>query len=134
MAYLVEEVIAKGELFDWVSETGPFAEPFVRYYAKQMLSGINYIHNQGVAHRDLKCENIMLDEHLNIKIVDFGFAANAEGRDASGKNNTYCGTLSYMAPEIHEGRPYRGSEVDLFALSIIIFMLFAGHRPFDEAN
>ena len=76
----------------------------------------------------------MLDENHNIKIVDFGFAAPAEGRDASGRNTTYLGTLNYMAPEIHEGRAYQGSSVDLFALSIIIFNLLAGHRPFDEAK
>ena len=45
VAYIVQEAIPNGELFGWVSETGPFAEKFVRYYAKQMLDGINYIHN-----------------------------------------------------------------------------------------
>ena len=76
----------------------------------------------------------MLDKNHNIKIVDFGFAAPAEGRDASGRNWTILGTPNYMAPEIHEGRAYQGSSVDLFALSIIIFSLLAGHRPFEKAK
>ena len=75
----------------------------------------------------------MLDMDHNIKIVDFGFAAQTEGRDASGKNRTYLGTPNYMAPEIHEGKAYRGAAVDLFALGIIIFELLAGHPPFDKA-
>ena len=98
-----------------------------------MLQGVHYIHSQGFTHRDLKLENILVDKMYDIKIVDFGFAVNLEGRDGSGKNRTCVGTPGFMAPEILESKPYQGEVVDLFALGVILFTLFAGHPPF-QAN
>ena len=81
MAYIVTEFIPKGELCDYIAtKGGPFNERIVRYFAKQMLEALYYIHSKGIAHRDLKCENMILDENYNIKIIDFGFACLTEGR------------------------------------------------------
>lgn len=88
VAYIVQEMIPGGEFFDYVANSGPFSESMCRYYFKQMLLGINYIHGRGFSHRDLKPENILLDKNYNVKIVDFGFACSLEGRDGSGMNNT----------------------------------------------
>jgi len=76
----------------------------------------------------------MLDKDYNIKIADFGFAAPIEGRDGSGFLKTVLGTQSYMAPEILERVPYQGHVVDLFALGVILFILYAGHPPFNHAD
>ena len=88
------------------------------------------MHSQGIAHRDLKLENILLDENFNIKITDYGFVGPIEGRDGSGFLHTRLGTRGCMAPEILEGRPYQGQVVDLFALGVCLFIMYSGLPPF----
>merc|ERR1712051_457127 len=134
VAYIAQEMISGGELFDYVSYSGPFSEPIAKYYFKQMLLGVHYIHSKGFSHRDLKPENILLDKFYDVKIVDFGFACPLEGRDGSGANTSTIGTPGYMAPEILARQPYQGQVVDLFALGVILFILYSGHPPFSMAN
>jgi serine/threonine protein kinase len=102
VAYIAQEAIQGGELFDYVANSGAFSEKICRYYFKQMLLSLHYIHKNGFSHRDLKPENILLDENYDLKLVDFGFAAPLEGRDGTGFNRSLIGTPGYMAPEILE--------------------------------
>jgi len=132
VAYIAQEPIMGGELFAHVYHTGVFTEEICRYFFKQILVGIHYMHKSGISHRDLKPENIVLDHDGNAKIVDFGFAARLEGRDGSGFNRTFKGTMAYMAPEILERKPYQGDAVDLFALGCILFVMRSGAMPFDQ--
>ena len=134
VAYIAQEMISGGELFDYVANSGPFKEDVCKYFFKQMLQGIHYIHSKGFSHRDLKPENILLDKMYDVKIVDFGFACPLEGRDGSGTNRSLIGTPGYMAPEILAKQPYQGQVVDLFALGVILFILYSGHPPFSMAN
>ena len=127
-------MVPGGELFDYVANSGPFGERICRYYAKQLIQAIHYIHTRGFAHRDLKCENVLLDKFYDVKIVDFGFACPVEGRDGSGINRSIVGSLGFMAPEIHAKQPYQAQVVDLFALGVILFIMYAGHPPFNMAN
>lgn len=73
--YAVYEVALGGELYGFVS-LGPFPEKVVRMYFKQMMSAIDHMHSKGVYHRDLKLENILLNEELSLKIADFGLSIN----------------------------------------------------------
>jgi serine/threonine protein kinase len=95
VAYLVYEKAEGGELMDYLLITGAFSEPLARHYFKQLMQGLDYCHMNGVAHRDLKPDNLLLDGNFNLKIADFGFAAPFLGRDGSGNLNTKCGTLQY---------------------------------------
>lgn len=131
--YLVLEIAAGGELFDYISETGHFNEKLARFYFKQLLSGLDHCHLAGIAHRDLKPENILIDQDMNVKIADFGFAAPVDGKDGGKFLNTMLGTPNYMAPEIHQKMPYLGRSVDLFASAIILFIMVAEHPPFSSA-
>jgi serine/threonine protein kinase len=72
----------------------------------------------------------LLDRNFNVKIADFGFAAPIYGLDGSGFLTTNLGTPGYMAPEIHNGHAYQGEVVDLFAIGVILFILYSGHPPF----
>ena len=128
------ELATGGELFDYVATGGAFNERVSRFYFRQLIDGLNYVHNKGITHRDLKPENLLFDEKFNLKIADFGFAAPIAGRDGSGYCRTKLGTESYMAPEIHAKRPYSGASVDIFASAIILFIMFTQHPPFTRAE
>jgi serine/threonine protein kinase len=84
----------------------------------------------GVVHRDLKLENILVDEKLNLKVADFGFATYKKIE----KLKSYRGTLTYMAPEIKEQKIYKGKEVDMFSCGVILFIIVQGIFPFKEAK
>ena len=73
VAYIVLELIQGGEMFSYIVEEGQFSPAICRYYFRQMLKSIHYLHSMGFAHRDLKPQNILLDQNYNIKIIDFGF-------------------------------------------------------------
>ena len=128
MWYLALEFCSGGEFFDWVAETGAFTEPIARYYFKQLVSGLEYLHYNGISHRDLKLENILLDEKYNLKIADFGFASLLT------KNSTWKGTTGYMAPEIYKQAEYVGSCVDIFAAGVLLFTMVTQRPPFNQAT
>jgi len=132
--YIVLELVNGGDLFDFVCNSGRFSEDVARYYFTQLMDALDYMHSNNCTHRDLKPENIMLDSEFNLKVADFGFAAPVSGRDGSGFLTTQLGTMSYMAPEIHLGKPYTGPGVDLFASAIILFVMVSQRPPFDSAN
>jgi serine/threonine protein kinase len=73
----------------------------------------------------------MLDINYNIKLIDFGFAASLQEKELL---KTYLGTYGYMAPEQHLGRQYNGAAVDVFAIGVIFFLIYAGHPPFNAAT
>ena len=90
------------------------------------------MHGKGFAHRDLKLENILLDSNYNIKLIDFGFATQLVNPGNGSPNLTQTvGTVGYAAPEIHLMVPYKGREVDIFALGVILFIMATGHPPFN---
>ena len=132
--FIVLELVGGGELFDFVALGGRLSEATARYYFKQLLDGLSFMHAQGYAHRDLKPENLLLDRDYVLKITDLGFAAPIAGRDNSGLLQTQLGTASYMAPEIHLGKEYEGARVDLFASAIILFVILTQRPPFTSAN
>lgn len=82
-------------------------------------------------HRDLKLENILIDDRNNLKLIDFGFSVNI-GQDQ--KLKIFCGTPSYMAPEIVQKKEYNGYSTDIWSMGIILFVLLSGHFPFKGQN
>jgi serine/threonine protein kinase len=132
--YMIMELCPNGELFDILYNTGKFSEPVARHYFRQILSGLEACHAVGVAHRDMKPENILFDAAFNLKLADFGFAILLSGRDGTGVLHTRLGTESYMAPELHMRRSYTGESVDLFAAGIILFIMLSQNPPFSKAD
>lgn len=126
--YLALELANGGELFDFIAQTGKFSEEVARYYFHQMCEAFTYLHGNGVSHRDMKPENVMLDSEFNLKLADFGFSS------TKALNETRKGTDSYMAPEIHMKQKYSGQTVDLFAAGIILFIMVTQHPPFAMAT
>ena len=95
------------------------------------MSGISYCHSSNIIHRDIKLENILLDSSNNVKIIDFGFATvNTPGS----KSRLFCGTPSYMAPEIVGKRENPGPGADVWALGVLLFVMLTGVFPFKSAS
>jgi eukaryotic-like serine/threonine-protein kinase len=102
--------------------------------ALRMLDALGYIHSQGVVHRDLKPENVMLDADDNIKLIDFGIAANAGARRITfAKLSNTMGTPDYISPEQVKGK--RGdARSDLYALGVMLYEMLTGKVPFQGPN
>lgn len=129
--YLILEYIEGGELFDYLIKRGKLQEYEAINYFKQIINGINYLHQFNICHRDLKPENLLLDFNKNIKIADFGMAA-LEVKEKL--LETSCGSPHYASPEIVAGKNYHGAPSDIWSCGIILFALLTGHLPFDDEN
>ncbi|KAK4377599.1 hypothetical protein RND71_003895 [Anisodus tanguticus] len=131
--YYVMEFAKGGELFTKVTK-GRFSEDLSRRYFQQLISAVDYCHSRGVYHRDLKLENILLDENWDLKVTDFGLSAVSDQIQPDGLLHTLCGTPAYVAPEILEKKGYNGAKVDIWSCGIILFVLNAGYLPFTDSN
>lgn len=130
MVFLIMEFVQGGLLFDVCQTLGAMGEDAGRFFANQMLDAMEYMHSSRVVHRDLKLENILIDDKMNLKLADFGFAC-YKNIDCL---KSYRGTFTYMAPEIKEGKQYNGTQVDLFSFGVILFIIVQGIFPFKEAR
>ncbi|XP_023666085.2 NUAK family SNF1-like kinase 1 [Paramormyrops kingsleyae] len=128
---IVMEYASKGELYDYLNERHRLTERETRHFFRQIVSAVHYCHKNGIVHRDLKLENVLLDENFNIKIADFGLS-NLYHKDKL--LQTFCGSPLYASPEIINGRPYRGPEVDSWALGVLLYTLIYGTMPFDGGD
>ncbi|KAG7320225.1 hypothetical protein KOW79_016078 [Hemibagrus wyckioides] len=128
---IVMEYASKGELYDYISERRKLSERETRHFFRQIVSAVHHCHKKGVVHRDLKLENVLLDDNYNIKIADFGLS-NLYHKDKL--LQTFCGSPLYASPEIVNGRPYRGPEVDSWALGVLLYTLVYGTMPFDGGD
>ncbi|KAI0002482.1 hypothetical protein BJV74DRAFT_816063 [Russula compacta] len=127
--WLVTELCSGGELFDYLTEKGRLSEEETRHIFGQICLAVNYLHEKGIVHRDLKLENVLLDERCRVKLGDFGFTREF---DRGTYLETYCGTTGYAAPEMLEGKKYLGPEVDVWSLGVILYCLLTGGLPFDH--
>ena len=134
VGYIATELLPKGELLSYLIGKGGLPMPIVRHYAKQLVEGITYMHRQGIAHRDLKLENVLLDSNFDLKIADFGFACPIQGEDGLGFSNRFVGTVQYMAPELLAGRTYQPQVADWYSFGVMLFMMYSGSAPFVQAD
>ncbi|KAK8571870.1 hypothetical protein V6N13_047502 [Hibiscus sabdariffa] len=131
--YLIMELAAGGELFAKVLRRGRLSEPAARRYFSQLVSALHFCHQNGVAHRDVKPQNLLLDQNGNLKVSDFGLSALPEQLN-DGLLHTACGTPAYTAPEVVRRKGYDGSKADAWSCGVILFVLLAGYLPFDDSN
>ncbi|KAK1430386.1 hypothetical protein QVD17_13084 [Tagetes erecta] len=131
--YLVMELAPGGELFTQLKRRGRMKEATARFYFQQLVTTLHFCHQNGVAHRDLKPQNLLLDEDGNLKVSDFGLSALPESKK-DGLLHTACGTPAFTAPEIVRGKGYDGAKADAWSCGVILFNLLTGYLPFDDGN
>mmetsp|Transcript_104653 Transcript_104653/g.223690 ORF Transcript_104653/g.223690 Transcript_104653/m.223690 type:complete len:365 (-) Transcript_104653:38-1132(-) len=125
---LLLEFVNGGELFSHLRKQGRLPDADARFYAGEIILAFSYLHSKSIIYRDLKPENLLIDNEGHIKITDFGFAKVVEDRTW-----TLCGTPEYLAPEIIQSKGH-GRAVDWWALGILMFEMLAGYPPFYDEN
>ncbi len=120
------------DLYTFIRKNRPLSEETIRVIFKQIVDAVEFCHNNKVAHRDLKIENVLVDEHsLEVSLCDFGFATRFETDKPLAK---WCGSPHTVAPEIILRQPYNPVAVDTWALGSILYALLCGSFPFQAKS
>lgn len=132
--YFVMELAHGGELFTKLNRRGGrFSESTARFYFHQLVYALHFCHQNGVTHRDIKPQNLLLDKDGHLKISDFGLSALPE-QLRNGLLHTACGTPAYTAPEVVCRKGYDGSKADAWSCGVILYVFLVGRLPFDDSN
>lgn len=124
-----------GDLLGYVLKNGCVSENQSRVWTRQLALGLQYLHELEITHRDIKCENVLLTANYNVKLSDFGFARFCvDDNDEPILSETYCGSMSYAAPEILRGKPYLPKPSDLWSLGVVLFVMLNKSMPFDDTR
>ncbi|XP_060594036.1 testis-specific serine/threonine-protein kinase 1-like [Ruditapes philippinarum] len=129
--YIAMEHAGHGDLLEFIKLRGAIPEEKAKVMFSQLAHAINYLHNRFIVHRDLKCENVLLDSTNSIKVTDFGFARTFQAGDIS---KTFCGSAAYAAPEVLRGQPYHLPLHDVWAMGVILYIMACGSMPYDDSN
>jgi cGMP-dependent protein kinase len=127
--YFLMNLLPGGELMDLLDSNQHFSEGWSRFYGASVISAFKAIHQQKIAYRDLKPENLVLDADGYCYVIDFGLAKQCE----NGKTWTFCGTPDYLAPEIVRGKGHDWG-VDYWGFGVLLFELTYGYPPFYANN
>uniref|UniRef100_A0A8C2K8H7 PAS domain-containing serine/threonine-protein kinase n=1 Tax=Cyprinus carpio TaxID=7962 RepID=A0A8C2K8H7_CYPCA len=115
------------DLFEFIDLQPRLDEPLASYIFRQLVAAVSYLRGKRVLHRDIKDENIIINSKFQIRLIDFGSAALLE----PGKLfYTFCGTLEYCSPEVLQGNPYEGPELEMWSLGVFLYTLLFSENPF----
>jgi mitogen-activated protein kinase kinase kinase len=125
------EYISGGSIGSVLRKHGKFQEPVVSSLTRQTLEGLAYLHNEGILHRDLKADNILLDIDGTAKISDFGISKKTDNIYGNDSSNGMQGSVFWMAPEVIRSKDRQGysAKVDVWSLGCVVLEMFAGGRP-----
>jgi len=132
---LVLEYCPGGELFDILYYTQHLDKVTARTYFLQMMKGIKACHNNGIVHRDIKPQNLLMDANYQLKITDFGLSFLCQEDNSADKavmKTSYVGTRGYQAPELLNRQAYT-KKCDMFSAGVVLFILLTGYPPFEQA-
>jgi serine/threonine protein kinase len=132
--YIVQEYVKGVSLLQYIKSKGSrriVEEEKAKSIFRQIAEGIRYMHDMQICHRDIKMENILIDEKGMVKIIDFGFSVCTP---PDSRLKIYCGTPSYMCPEIVTKKDYSGFQADIWSLGVLLYLLLTGMYPFKGAS
>ena len=129
--FLFMELVENGTLLEYINKNAPINENRARIIFAQIVAVLDYLHNEKrVVHRDLKAENILIDENDNIRVIDFGLS------NILNQNTvlyTACGSSAYVAPEMLLNKPYTQA-ADIWSAGVLLYAMNAAHLPFEDQN
>ena len=129
--YFVMELCGGGSIAEYVA-VHPLSEELARHYFYQLLQAVDYCHHQGVVHRDLKLENLLLDNEGIVHVSDFGQAGIfPQGWDMF---STAVGSLYHLSPEQVNGECYSGEKTDAWAMGVALYRMLVGQPPFFSSD
>lgn len=131
--YLVMDYIGGGSLHHFLKKRPGrrLEDQVAKRLFFQVCQGVRYLHDRHIVHRDVKLENLLLDEAGTVKIIDFGFSTIIH---PGKKLKIFCGTPSYMSPEIVGRKEYSGFCADIWAMGVLLYALLCGSFPFRGQN
>jgi serine/threonine protein kinase len=130
--FIVMEFLACGTLVDFTNRRSRLPEPFARSVFSQLVEAVSALHlTYRIFHRDLKTENVLLDKHKNVRLVDFGLSEEFSSPDQTFADR--CGSPAYISPEIFRGETHT-IRADIWSLGVILFAITHGRLPFDHAE
>jgi len=130
--FIIMEYIKGNELFQYILVRKKLEEEEAFYFFIQIINCIDYLHKVRIAHRDLKAENIIIEQGTKeIKLIDFGLSNIYEDGQLL---STACGSPCYAAPEMLEGKSYKGSTVDIWSAGVVLYYMLCGCFPFEDTN
>ena len=131
--YVVMEHMLRGDLFDvlYNEHDSHLPEDEAKIIFSDLMEGIAYMHENNIAHRDIKLENLLMDETGTVKIIDFGSALDTVNCKDENEFSVICGTREYMAPEMLKETKY-GTSVDIWSCGVVLYELLNRCTPFDS--
>ena len=129
--YIFMEYCPNGELFQFIVDNGNLTESQGRFVVREILETLQYIHSRGVAHRDMKPENLLLSDTGHVKLSDFGLSKFV---GSSGMCETPCGSPCYASPECLSGEAYNAMTSDVWSTGVILFAMLTGQLPWTKRN
>jgi len=136
--YLVLDYMDCGDLMGHIVANHRLPETESKGFARGLLKALRHCHALDIVHRDVKPDNVLIDQNGGVKLTDFGLSRKIPTNRRSGivrrrPMTTYCGTKDYMSPEMLGGQPYL-QEVDIWGVGIVIFIMLGGYHPFHDPS
>lgn len=132
--FQIMQYAENGDVLQLIHRCSYIPEEKAKNIFRDISNGLKYLHNLNIAHRDLKCENILIFKNNVAVLSDFGFSRAFDNDSRNMICRTFCGSTAYASPELLRGIPYDPKVSDVWSMGIVLFTMLCGTMPFDDAN